>query len=1125
MKCPRCQHENRSGAKFCEECGTALASQACIKCGATLSSAARFCPECGQATFEAASVAAARSPTRALEAERRQLTVMFCDLVDSTALSTRLDPEDLRDIVRAYQAACAEVIGRFDGHIAQYLGDGLLVYFGYPQAHEDDAQRAVRAGLGIVEAVGRLSAGADQRLAVRVGIHTGGVVVGDVGGEGRQERLALGETPNVAARLQALAGPRSVVVSSATYRLIEGFFTVRDLGHQTLKGMSAPLRTFEIIEESAARSRLDAAAGLTPLVGRAQEVGLLLDRWEQAGEGRGQVVLLTGEPGIGKSRLTQVLKERAAEASHRWLEARCSPYYEHTPLYPMIDLLPRMFEWSQDEAHDAKLSKLAQGLEEAGAALAEALPLLAALLSLPVPDRYPLPPMSPERQKQKTLEALGGLLLALAVDKPVLFIVEDLHWVDPTTRELLTRLLDQVPTARLLVLLTARPSFTAPWPARSHLTSLTLTRFTGKQTETMVSRVLGLKLLPAEVLGQIVSKTDGVPLFVEELTKMVLESGLLAEQEDRYVLTAPLPPLAIPSTLQDSLMARLDRLAAVKEVAQLGAALGRAFPYELIRAVSHQDDTTLNQALARLVDAELLYQRGVPPQATYIFKHALVQEAAYQSVLKSIRQQSHQRIAQVLETRFPETRETRPELLAHHYTEAGLLALAIPYWQQAGERAIENSAHLEAISHLTKGLELLASLPNTRDRTRQELSLLTTLGLALIATKGQASEEVGRTYTRAREIAQQMGETPQLLLALSGLVSFHVVRAELLAARQVGAQLLDLAERQSDPALLLVAHWALGHPSLFMGDLGPARTHLEQAISLYTPTQHHSLLRLASFPGDLGVFCRCFAAHTLCHLGYPDQARTRIREALALARELAHPYSLALALGYAAMLHQFFREPHLAQESAKTAITLCTEQGFAYYLAWGTMMHGWALADQGQDAEGIAQMRQGLAAIQATDAALRRPYYLGLLAEASGTSGDLEDGLAMLTEALAVVTRTGERWSEAELHRLKGGLLLRSKAQRLKLAVSPSDSGYCALLTEQAEASFRQALDVANRQQAKAWELRAATSLGRLWQSQDKRKQALDLLAPIYGWFTEGFDTADFRDAKTLLDELSAAPR
>jgi predicted ATPase len=622
-----------------------------------------------------------------------------------------------------------------------------------------------------------------------------------------------------------------------------------------------------------------------------------------------------------------------------------------------------------------------------------------------------------------------------------------------------------------------------------------------------------------------VSKTDGVPLFVEELTKMVLESGLLAEKEDRYELTRPLPPLAIPSTLQDSLMARLDRLAAVKEVAQLGAALGRAFPYELIRAVSHQDDTSLNQALARLVDAELLYQRGVPPQATYIFKHALVQEAAYQSVLKSTRQQFHQRIGQVLEARFPGTRETRPELLAHHYTEAGLLAQATPYWQRAGQHAIENSAHVEAINHLTKGLESLATLPNTPERVRQELVFLTTLGLALIATKGQANDEVGRAYSRAREIAQQMGETPPLLQALSGLVSFHVVRAELQAARQAGEQLLDLSERQSDPALLLVGHWALAHPLLFLGELGPARTHLEHSISLYKPQQHHSLALLFGFPGDMGVFCLCFAAHTLCHLGYPDQARGRIDEALALARALAHPFSVALALDYAAMLHQFCRERHLAQESAQAAIALCTEQGFAYYLAWGTMMLGWARASQGGDVDGIAQMRTGLAAIKATGASLRQPYYLGLLAEASAIAGHLEDGFALLAEALTVVDRTGERWSESELHRLKGELLLHSRARHLQLPVSPSGSAYCTLLAERAEESFRHALDVAGRQQAKSWELRAATSLGRLWQSQGRHKQASDLLAPLYGWFTEGFDTADLRDAKTLLDELSTASK
>jgi class 3 adenylate cyclase len=619
----------------------------------------------GQADVPPQSPSAHTTP-QSPEAERRQLTVLFCDLVDSTVLASQLDPEDLREVVRAYQETCAKVIARFEGHIAQYLGDGLLVYFGYPQAHEDDAQRAVRAGLGMVEAVGQLNSHLGQErevhLAVRLGIHTGLVVVGDVGGGTRQEQLALGETPNLAARLQGIATPNTLVISAATFQLLGGFFACQPLGTPLLKGLAQPLAVYRVLSESMARSRLEAVGttGLTPLVGREPEVGLLLERWAQVKDGVGQVVLLSGEAGIGKSRLVQVLTEQVATEPQAWLTpCQCSPYYQNTALYPLIDLLERVaLGFEREEAPQQKLRKLEGFVVQYGLPLAEAVPLFAALLSLPLPADYAPLTMSPEQQKQKILQALLMILLRIAAQQPVLFVMEDLHWVDPTTLEFLSLLVDQGPTARILALLTFRPDFSPPWTGRSHLTKVTLPRLLRRQAAEMTGQVAHRKALPPEVVEQVVAKTDGVPLFVEELTKMVLESGLLQERAERYELTGPLPPLAIPTTLHDSLMARLDRLATVKGLAQLGASLGREFSYALLQAVSPWDEGTLQHGLQQLVEAEFLYQQGLPPQATYLFKHALIQEAAYQSLLRSTRQHYHQRISRALEARFPDLCET-----------------------------------------------------------------------------------------------------------------------------------------------------------------------------------------------------------------------------------------------------------------------------------------------------------------------------------------------------------------------------------------------------------------------------------------------------------------------------------
>ena len=666
-------------------------------------------------------------PTAPPDAERRQLTVLFCDLVDSTALASQLDPEDLREVVRAYQDTCAKVIARFEGHIAQYLGDGLLVYFGYPLAHEDDAQRAVRAGLGIVEALGQLNTHLGQErgvhLAVRLGIHTGLVVVGDVGGGARQEQLALGETPNLAARLQGLAAPNTLVISAATFQLLGGFFACQPLGTPLLKGLAQPLAVYRVLYESMARSRLEAASstGWTPLVGREQEIGVLLERWAQVKDGFGQVVLLSGEAGIGKSRLVQVLTEQVAAEPRAWLTpCQCSPYYQNTALYPMIDLLERVaLHFEREESAEQKIGKLEGFLVQYGLPLAEAVPLFAALLSLPLPADYAPLPVSPEQQKQRTLHALLTILLRIAAQQPLLFVMEDLHWVDPSTLELLSLLVDQGPTVRILALFTFRPDFTPPWTGRAHLTQLTVNRLPQRQAVEVIRQVAHGKVLPPEVVEQIVAKTDGVPLFVEELTKMVLESGLLQEQDERYALTGPLHPLAIPATLHDSLMARLDRLAAVKALAQLGATLGREFSYALLRAVAPLEEESVHQGLHQLVAAEFLYQRGVPPQATYTFKHALIQDVAYQSLLRSTRQQYHQRIAQVLEARFPETVETQPELLAQHYTEAGLTEQAVALLaagRPTRQRALGQSGSDQPPDH---GIELLKSLPETPERTQQ----------------------------------------------------------------------------------------------------------------------------------------------------------------------------------------------------------------------------------------------------------------------------------------------------------------------------------------------------------------------------------------------------------------------
>jgi class 3 adenylate cyclase/predicted ATPase len=1030
--------------------------------------------------------------------------------VDSTQLSGQLDPEDLRAVVHAYQEAAAEVIQLYAGHIAQYLGDGLLVYFGYPTAHEDDARRAVHTGLGIVQAITtlntRLKAQYGVQLAVRLGIHTGPVVVGVMGGGGRHEHLALGETPNIAARLQNLAPANTVVISTVTARLVHGTFILEDLGTHALHGVAEPLAVSRVCGLLVPPSHDEefVAAAMPVLVGREEESGLLRRRWEQSKAGGGQVVFLSGEAGIGKSALLEGLRAQVRAEGLPRIAFHCSPYHTNSALYPVITHIEHLLQFAPDDPPATRLAKLEAGLRPSGLPLAEVVPLMAGLLSVPLPaERYAPLTVTPQQQKQQTLDTLVAWLEAEAERQPVLVAWEDLHWADPTTLEVLGLLVEQVPTVPMLHVLTYRPAFSPPWPQRSHMTPLVLNRLERPQVEALIAQRARGKTLPAEVVQHIVAKTDGVPLYVEELTKMLLASPLLREEGNQYVLTGPLRTMAIPETLQDALMARLDQLNTAKEVAQLGAVLGREFPYDLLQAIAPQDEETLQAGLVQLVGAELLYQRGRPPRARYVFKHALIQDAAYASLLKSTRQQVHQQIAQVLEARFPTLVETQPELVAQHYTAAGCAEQAVHYWQQAGQQASDRSAHLEAIIHVTTGIELLTTLPETPAHTQQALTLYIALGAALIITKGQAAPEVEHAYTQARALCQQVGETPQLAPVLLGLWRFYLVRSQFHTARELGETLLCMAQRTDDPALTVIAYYALGSPWLWLGALPAARQHLEEGIARYTPDQRHApVFRIGHDPG---MACRFYAAMTLWLLGYPAQALARLHDTLVLAHELAHPYSLAWALCRAAFVFQFCRDVPAVYEQAEAAVALATEQGATQWVAQGTIFRGWALAMQDQGESGMAQVHQGIATVRATGQALAVPYFCTVLAEVCDCLGHLKDGLQALAEAHTLIEQHEERWWEAEICRLRGVLLLRQPE-------TPQ---------AEAEAWLQKALDVARRQEAKSLELRAAMSLARLWQQQGKWAEARELLASVYGWFTEGFDTADLQEARGLLEALS----
>jgi predicted ATPase/class 3 adenylate cyclase len=1043
-------------------------------------------------------------------AERRQVTVLFSDLVGSTALAGRMDPEDLREVISGYQKCVAETVQRFGGFVAKYMGDGVLVYFGYPQAHEDDAERSVRAGLELIAAVTALKS--PVPMQTRVGIATGLVVVGDLIGSGEaQERGIVGETPNLAARLQTIAEPNKVVIAEGTRKLLGNLFELEDLGTKDLKGVTGPVRAWAALRVSSAEGRFEAmhATGLTDLVGREEELDLLLRRWSKAKTGEGQVVLLSGEAGIGKSRLTAALLERLASEPHTRLRYFCSPQHTDSAFYPIISQTERAAGLAHDDTLQAKLDKLDAVLAQTSTPIQDA-GLFAEMLLLPNDGRYPALDITSEQRRRRTLEALASQVEALSRSTPVLMIFEDAHWTDPTSLEVVSRVVDRLRNLRVLLIVTFRPEFDPPWIGRPYVAAVTLNRLAQRDIETVIDNVVGNKLIPASIRQDIIERTDGIPLFVEEMTKAVLEAG--SEDAAQHVASAiPSPGLAVPASLQASLMARLDRLGPAKEVAQIGAAIGREFSHALLSAVMKRPGPELASSLVRLIETGLLFRQGTPPHASYLFKHALVQDAAYGSLLREPRRALHARIAKMLEGQFADIAESQPELLARHCTEAGLIEKAAGLWGKAGQRSLARSALLEAVTQLTHAIDQIATLPPTPALRREQIELQIALINSLMHVKGQAAPETKVALERARlliEQAEALGEPPEdpllLFSVLYGFWAANFVAFKGDIMREIAAQVLTLAQKQGTNAPLLMAHRFVGISLLCTGDIVEGRAHLEQAIALYDAAEHRPLA--TRFGLDAGVHALSYRSWALWLLGYPDAALTGSHRALSDAREIGQAATLMGALVTAMLPHICCGNYVMGNLLVDELVALAEAKGTLLWDALGRILRGGVLTLKGNSSDVVQMTTSGIDAEKATGATFFIPWFASSLASAYAELGKIEDAWRCIGEAMTAAESTKEKWYEAEINRIAG-----------EIALKPPERD-----TAKAERYFERALTVARQQQAKSWELRAAMSMARLWRDQGKPEEARDLLAPVYGWFTEGFDTRDLKEAKALLEQLAA---
>jgi class 3 adenylate cyclase/predicted ATPase len=1029
--------------------------------------------------------ASATQPTFALAAEaageRRYVTVMFCDLVDSTGISAKLDAEEWRDLVGSYLDAASEAVTEMGGHVAKKLGDGLMALFGYPVAQENDAERAARAALSIQRAlaeVNRKNASAGKpALNARIGIETGPVVV-DAAGE------IYGDAPNIAARVQAQAEPGTVVVTARVQHQVAGLFVVEERGIHELRGVPEPVTLYRLVRASGGGRRAG-QRHLTPLVGREEEIAMLVRRWERAQRGDGQLVMIVGEPGLGKSRLIEEFHRRLREVPHTWVEWSCSQLLQNTPLHPIAEWGRQRFGGA-DVAAAQRLADLENTLALVKLDPAENAPLLALLLDIPLPlDRAPT--LEPEVMRRRQLAALTNWVMASARTQPVVVALEDVHWTDPTTLELLRGIAERGALAPLLVLVTARPEFRPPWRMHSHHSTISLAPLDHSQVRHMVGELAARHALPKEVVDGVTERTGGVPLFIEEMTRLLLERGEHGGVQ------------AIPPTLQQSLMARLDRLGSAREVAQIGAVIGRDFSYPLLRAVVGTQDAPLQAALEQLAEADILLVQGLPPESEYRFKHALIQDAAYENLLKSRRHILHRRVGEALRDHFASTAVVEPELLAHHFTQARLTEAAIEWWTKAGRRSLERSALVEAIAQLRKGLALVANLPEGVTRIQHELDLQIALGKAMIATKGYGAPETGEAFDRARSLCENLDRPPQLVSVLHGQWVRILLTGDMALARRRAEELLTLGMQHNDAVWTVMGCRISGVTCCWLGEWIAARDYLERGLLLYDPAHHSSHAELTM--DDTHVMLLTYLAWTLLCLGYLDQAQAKREAALAEARLLSRAFTLAHTLARATPAEAIVAGPSGALLHVDEWVSLTERQSIGYFLAEAMMFQGWCLTMLGQREKGITQLTNGLAAYRA-QGLLHVPMYLTLLADAYRKEQQPQNGLRQLEEAIRVTDRTQLRYHEAEMHRMRG-----------ELCLSMHDDGA-------AEASFRKAITVAQHQNAKTWELRAAMNLARLWRSQGKPQQARELLAPVYGWFTEGFDTRDLKEANVLLDEL-----
>ena len=1055
-----------------------------------------------------AAVAAAPAgiPRSADTAERRQVTVMFSDLVGSTALSARMDPEDLREVISAYQKCVADTVRRFGGFVAKYMGDGVLVYFGYPQAHEDDAERAVRAGLELSAAVVGLKAHAP--LQTRVGIATGLVVVGELIGSGEaQERGIIGETPNLAARLQGIAEPNVVVIAESTRKLLGNLFELEDLGAKEVKGIAEPVRAWAALRASSFESRFDAlhGIGLTALVGREEELELLLRRWSKAKTSEGQVVLLSGEAGIGKSRLTASLMERLVSEPHTRLRYFCSPQHTDSALYPIIGQMERAAGFVHDDTPQAKLDKLDALLAQTSTS-GQDVALFAEMLSLPSDGRYPAIDLAPEQRRQRTLEALTTQAAKLASQRPVLMVFEDAHWTDPTSLEVLGRIVDRTRSLPVLLLVTFRPEFDPPGLGRAYVTALTINRLAERDISAMIDRVVGNKLLPANIRQDIIERTDGIPLFVEEITKAVLEAGSEGAAQ-QTAAAIPSPALAVPASLQASLMARLDRLGPPKEIAQIGAAIGREFSHALLAAVVGNPEKELDSALDRLIQSGLLFRQGMPPHATYLFKHALVQDAAYGTLLREPRRALHARIAETLEDQFAEIAENQPELLARHCTEAGLIEKAAGLWGKAGQRSLQRSALIEAVEQLRRALDQIETVPASPALRREQINLQVALIYSLCHVKGYGAETTA-AVERANLLIEQavaFGEPPEdpllLFLVLHGFWEVNLYASNCYLCRDLAERILALAEKQKAPLPLLIGQRDLAVSLFYLGAIAQSRKHCDQAITLYDPVEHYSQAM------EIRVSALGIRSRALWILGYPKGGLADAEDAISSARATDHAPTLLIALTNIEKFYLFLRNYAAANAALNELGALADEKGASAWKTAEITGRGRLMALTGEASEAIQVLTPGLAdaAQRSTGTTLNHAFNLFCLAHAHAELGQFDQAWRCIGEAITTMEKTKEKWCEAEVYRMAGEVALKSP--------EPDPA--------KAETYFERALTVARDQQAKSWELRASMSMARLWRDQGRPKQARELLAPIFGWFTEGFDTLDLKEARALLDTLA----